>query len=375
MSLETGASIQESELGRPKIEDYKRKIEITGSPDEYPSVEISEVTKKIFPDFIDSIEKAGESEGPIIVAVVRCWNKDEKSISEMIDKVDDIKKSLPGLQGVILSINYDQDGEVDKKKPKIENMTENSLVGVIKQRETSVPILPLRINKYSWTSGLNVGVALMNEIAKEKNINTEKIRMLNMSFDVNVEKEEVEKMKRLADEQKYVFTVRKTSEDISPFKLNQNQLWEKFKTIMKEPMNSNLFELVYAMRNTFGLISLKDLVDFGGFNPLCNGQKRLLPGGKNFSIKGMEDSEFYMRLFLDAFKKGKIKTIREFKKSLNNQVFYNDPSWQRMGEVNRFKKISDETDALNKVASNLAESITDSGINRIPVEQQDFRIN
>lgn len=367
MPLETGISNQEFELNRPKIEDYKRKIEITDFPGEYPSIEISEATKKIFPDFIDSIEKASEDEKPIIVAVVRCWNKDEKSVAEMLDRVDDIKKSLPGLQGIILAINYDDDKN---------NMTENSLVEVSKQRETSVPILPLRINKYSWTSGLNVGVALTNEIAKEKNINTENIKMLNMSFDANIEKEEIEKMKRLSDEQKYVFTVRKTSEDKPPFELDQNKLWEKFKTIMKKPMNSNLFELVYAMRNTLSLVPLTDLVDFGGFNPLCNGQERPLePGGKTFSIKGMEDSEFYMRLFLDALKKGKTKTIREFKRSLDESVVYNDPSWQRIGEVDRFKKISNETDALNKIVNNLAGSINDSGVNKISVEQQDFRID
>ena len=122
--------------------------------------------------------------------MVRCWNKDEKSVSEMLDRVDEIKESLPGLRGVILAINYDQDKD---------NMTENSLIEVSKQRETSVPVLPLRIKGYSWTSGLNVGVSLMNEIAKEKQIDIETIRMLSMSFDVNIEKEEVEKMKRLSD--------------------------------------------------------------------------------------------------------------------------------------------------------------------------------
>jgi len=367
MPLETGVSNQEFELKQSNIEDYKKKIEITDFPGEYPSIEISDTTKRIFPDFINSIEKASGDEKPIIVAVVRCWNKDEKSVVEMLDRVDEIKESLPGLRGVILAINYDQDKD---------NMTENSLIEVRKQRETSVPILPLRINKYSWTSGLNVGVALMNEIAKEKNINKETIKMLNMSFDANIEKEEVEKMKRLSDEQKYVFTVRKTSEDKPPFELDQNKLWGKFKVMMREPMNSNLFELVYAMRNTLSLVPLTDLIDFGGFNPLCDGKERHLKSGtKTYSIKGMEDSEFYMRLFLDALKTGKTKIIKEFKKSLDEPVVYNDPSWQRIGEVDRFKKISNETDALNKIVNNLAQSITDSRVNKISVEQQDFRIN
>jgi len=367
MLLETGVSNQEFELKQPNIEDYKRKIEITDFPGEYPSIEISDATKRIFPDFINSVEEAGKNKEPIIFAVVRCWNKDEKSVAEMLDRVDDIKESLPGLRGVILAINYDQDKD---------NMTENSLMESNKQRKTSVPVLPLRIKGYSWTSGLNVGLSLMNEIAKEKQIDTKTIKMLSMSFDANIEKEEVEKMRRLSDEQKYVFTVRKTSEDKPPFELDQNKLWGKFKTMMREPMNSNLFELVYAMRNTLSLVPLTDLVEFGGFNPLCNGQERPLePGGKTFSIKGMEDSEFYMRLFLDALKKGKTKTIREFKKSLDDPVVYNDPSWQRIGEVDRFKKISNETDALNKIVNNLAQSINDSGVNKISVEQQDFRIN
>lgn len=373
MSLETGASNQEFELKQPNIEDYKKKIEITDFPGEYPSIEISDATKKIFPDFMDSIEKASEGEKPIIVAVVRCWNKDEKSVVEMLDRVDDIKKSLPGLQGVILAINYDQDKD---------NITENSLVEVNKQRKTSVPILPLRIKGYSWTSGLNVGVALTNEIAKEKNIKTENVRMLDMSFDVIIEQEEIEKMKRLSEKQKYLFTVRKTSDNKLPIKeedMSRDNLWGKFKTIMKTPMSSNLFELVYMMRNTFNLIPLDDLVDFGGFNPLCNGQDRPLdpdkPISKTFSIKGMEDSEFFMRLFLNAFKKTKTSVIREFVKSFDEPVFYNDPSWQTIGEVDRFRKISNETDALNKIVNNLAKSITDSGVNKIPVEQQDFRIN
>lgn len=47
----------------------------------------------------------------------------------------------------------------------------------------------------------------------------------------------------------------------------------------------------------------------------------------------------------------------------------------KIGEVDRFKKISNETDALNKIVNNLAQSINDSGVNKISVEQQDFRIN
>lgn len=367
MPLETGSSNQEFELKQSNIEDYKKKIEITDFPGEYPSIEISDATKRIFPDFINSVENAGKNKEPVIFAVVRCWNKDEKSVSEMLDRVDDIKESLPGLRGIILAINYDQDKD---------NITENSLIEINKKRKTNVPVLPLRIKGYSWTSGLNVGVALMNEIAKEKQIDTKTIKMLSISFDANIEKEEVEKMKRLSDEQKYVFTVRKTSEDKPPFELDQNKLWEKFKVMMREPMNSNLFELVYAMRNTLSLVPLTDLIDFGGFNPLCDGKERpLKSGNKTYSIKGMEDSEFYMRLFLDALKTGKTKTIKEFKKSLNEPVVYNDPSWQRIGEVDRFKKISNETDALNKIVNNLAQSINDSQINKISVEQQDFRIN
>lgn len=366
MSLEAEKLNQEFEVRSLGIDDYKKRIEITDAPNGYPTIEVSDATKKFFPDFVKSIEDAGENKEPIIFAVVRCWNKDEKSVSEMLDRVGEIKKSLPDLKGVILSINYDQDKD---------NMTENSLVEVSRQRELDVPVLPLRIKGYSWTSGLNVGVSLVNEIAKEKQIDLETIKMLGMSFDVNIEKEEVEKMEELSSKQRYVFTVRKTSEDTAPFELDQNKLWEKFKTMMREPMNSNLFELVYAMRNTLGLIPLNDLVDFGGFNPLCDGRERpLRSGNKTYSIKGMEDSEFYMRLFLDALKNKKIKIIREFKRSLGEPVVYNDPSWQRIGEVDRFKKISNETDALNKIVNNLAQSMGDSKINKISGEQQDFRI-
>lgn len=373
MYLESGVSKQELVTKYPSFDDYKNRIEITNPSIIYPSIEVSQTTRDVFPDFINSIEEAGKNNKPITFAVVRCWNKDENSVSEFLDRVNSLKDSMPSLRGVILSINHDQDRN---------DITENSLVLACRQKKPEVPILPLRIKGYSWTSGLNVGVALMKEIAEEKQIDTEAIKMLNMSFDVVLEKSEIDKMRSFSETQKYLFTVRKTSEDKPPFELTSKNLWYKFKTVLREPLNSNLFELVYAARNTFNLIPLIDLIDLGGFNPLCDGKERPLKNAKSgskpenptFSIKGMEDSEFFMRLFLNALKTGKIETIKLFKKSFENPVLYSDPSWQRIGEIDRFKKISNETDALNKIVNNLAQSINGSRAVRIPENLQDFKI-
>lgn len=369
MSEIKGIGQSEVEKKSLSFESVVDSMEIKSVESNHPTVEISDVGKKYFEPFreqVDSINK----DNPGIFAVIRCWNKNEESFLTLCDEIDLIKESVPSLKGVIIAINNQGDKD---------NVTERSLETVVEKKGLSVPIIPLKINKYTWTSGLNSGISFVNEIAKNDNVDIDNIRMLNMSFDASMEKDQLVRMNELLKEQKYVLTIRNTSESEAPFGKDKDEIWGKFKKLLRNPMQSNLFELVYAMRNTFNVLPMSDLVSLGGYNPLCDGTERKVINNdgsaiENVSVKGMEDSEFFMRLILKSINESKHSVLKEIKKATESPIAYNDPSWQRIGEIDRFKKISNETDALVKITSGIVHTSireTDMTIDR---QSQDFKI-
>ncbi|MDP4009975.1 MAG: hypothetical protein Q8P53_03240 [Candidatus Shapirobacteria bacterium] len=326
-------------------------------------VEVSEMGRQVFPGFIDAIKKSTENGGQAAVAVIRCWGKDTKLLGELAYRIQTIKNNFPALVGVVLAINHDQDKN---------DMTEANLELLSQQREFAVPILPVKIKGYTWTSGLNSGIALVNEIAIEKGIDRENIRMLNMSFDVEIEDVELQKMARLAGEQRYIFTVRKTGEGELPFKTDLIETRKKLKGLIKKPLQSQvqLLELVYAMRNTLNLIPLSKLIELGGYNPLCNGKEIKTVDGTRFSIMGMEDIEFFARAIQKDLQKGNFNVFKQLRIPMANPIVYTDPSWKRLKELSLIMKAGNERNALIQIFSDMAR--LDGNI--VPVESQDFRI-
>lgn len=333
-------------------------VEIQSDIVEKPRLHFSEYGTKSLDVFESNLDGSKESEGDAVVAVVRCWNKGEEDIQRFIERVNKIKANIPRLEGVVIVLNQEQETGITEQA--IEKLAANS----------SVPLLPISVEKFSWTAGLNSGVAVINETCLGKGISTDKVRVMNMSFDTDLEEAELEKTNQQMGRNDYIFTARKTSQHESPFEdhLDEEGIWEKFKEILRNPNGTELSELSYVMRNTYNVIKLSDIVEMGGFNPMCNGDSRKFspasPRPENFykhnandvkvSIKGMEDAEFFMRYILKALRHNELSTMKKFKQAFAEPVLYEDESWDKLSELKKIKKISNEMQALSLIISGLA---------------------
>ncbi len=361
----------EAEQEREKsYAELLRSIEIeSGAGGSKPHLALSEFGEQGMSSLdaaLSSAKEVKEDKEPMVVAIVRCWNKSATDLKEFIERVRKIKENIPGLQGVFLSVNQ----EGDKG-----GVTEKNLQELLAESpEAPVPIIPLSIENYTWTSGLNSATAVLNELCLRDGVGRDDVRVMNLSFDTDLDPEELKKTDQLIKERDYVFTARKTSTGESPFegggngKTQGEKIWEKFTEILRDPNSTDLSELAYSMRNTFNVIKLSDVVAMGGFNPMANGEARKFsPASPNpaffynydardvkVSIKGMEDAEFFMRLILNALKQGDISVLKEFRKSFDEPVLYEDKSWDKLGELKKIRKISNEMIALSLILSGMA---------------------
>lgn len=124
---------------------------------------------------------------------------------------------MPQIQGVIVSINAD--GEKERTTFKALESQANSF---------SVPIVPTGVNGYSWTAGLNAGIAITNEISLDAGIDTKNIHLFNMSFDVDFTQEELGKLNEAIEVQRYIVTARKFGDD------SQKGKYENTETVRKK---------------------------------------------------------------------------------------------------------------------------------------------
>lgn len=362
-------------FGRSRLENLLEKIEVEGEKETTPKI--------IFSDY--GLEGLGELsrdlEGPNqeqLVAVIRCWNKNTDQLKDLSSRIKKMKEHLPGLAGVFLIIN--NEGEKG-------NATEESLELAGGEASFGVPIVPFRVENYTWTAGLNSGVALLNEISKEKGLDENKIRVVNMSFDTDLTEDELDKLNKEIEAQRFVFTERETGDGKPPISERGGKLWEKFVALLRKPEEANLAEISYAMRNTFNVIKLSDVVEMGGFNPVCNGvhgsddrkSKKSILKSVDFPvpgedpreyIKGMEDAEFFMRLILKALQEGGVRTLKDIRESFDDPVVYEDRSWTRFQETERVNKIINDMISAGLIFQG---KVTDKYV--LPESEQDFRIS
>jgi|GEM_PF-4890996 SAM-dependent methyltransferase len=322
-----------------------------------PQLSASEYSREQFSILEKSFDGSLLEEGPSVVGVVRCWNKKEKDLAEFLERIERFKQGIPSLKGVLLIIN--KDGE------KSGSVTEESLKAALDQRSVSIPVVPLQVEGYSWTAGLNAGAAVLNEMCLERSISRKDLRVANFSFDTDLDEEGLKQCNANIQENTLVVTARKTSDGRSPFIAGHGggELWERFTTMLRSPKAAKLSELAYTMRNTFNVISLQDIISMGGFNPLCNGDtfssNRPEPflqmrRSEEVAIAGMEDIEFFMRFIFRALKKGDISALKELRTAMDTPVFYRDTSWEDLHELKKIDKIGNEMVALSLILSELS---------------------
>jgi hypothetical protein len=346
---------------RERVERIISSVELKNKlPDKKAYLSISDFGVKKFRALENQFDTE-KKEDLSIVAIVRCWNKSEIDLIEFLKRVQKFQESIPNLKGVFLSIN--NDGE-DK------GFTDSNLQKAIEAVPLDIPVVPIGVSNYTWTSGLNAPTAMLNEICLEKKIDFENVRVMNFSFGVDIPEEELEKIEKNIHENKYILTARRTSDGTNPFLNNETgkDLWKKFKEILRYPNEADLTELAYTMRNTLNIIPLKDIIRLGGFNPLCNGETRAFSTTHpnpfyshitnsretKITIRSMEDAEFFMRLILNALNSREFETIKNLRRAMDEPVFYDDKDWNKMHELKKIKKIGNEMTALSLIISGLA---------------------
>jgi len=207
-----------------------------------------------------------------------------------------------------------------------------------------VPVVPISLEKYSWTSGLNAGIALVNELCIAEEIIRDDVKILNLSFDAVINEENIARLaKRL--HKRFVASVRKEMPE---------DLLGTFEKLFLNPAGVMPGDYVHYFRNTLELYNLRDLLAQGGFNPACN------------ESGGMEDVEFFLRFLKHAERSGRTDILGEFVEALKDPVYYTDKRLVSMNAEKHAEKIAYETDSLARIFSNAYRTLEGK-----PVEEAD----
>ncbi len=297
---------------------------------------------------------------PAIFLVVRCWNKDRNAMEQFLQKVKRMKEHMPKLAGVFLSINKNTEGG------DINNQTEVAALDVTKNL-TDVPIVPLGIIGYTWTAGLNAPAAVAHMFAQEVQVDESNIVLLNQSFDIEMDDENLQKMSQRLAAGQLAPTVRiekgrlelkhlsQALGSLQELLLNQVPSEEVLSYIRRHP------EMLRLLRNTNAAHRLDDLVALGGFNPVTN------------SYGGMEDHEFLIRflLYLKQTDRARLRMVLDTLFSEDAYVTYQDLAWDGLLFGKKLKKLMREKNA-NSLIATLIASLKESSTYAVPLSERDF---
>ena len=375
---------------RENFNRIKEKIERPG--ENKPKVDIPDYGLKqleILNNSLDSLK--GESEEKGIYVIVRCWNKKIETIikkneagkelripglRDLAENLKRIKKEIPELKGVYLVDN--KEGEEEANGKTIENLQK------FLEEDKELPIVPVIVTNYTWTSGLNGPIAIQEQLMKEKEIDPKKVMMLFYSFDVAVPDEELKKLKDSIDKgNRFFLTFRLDPGGVHPLakgtrfdtkEPTYKDLLDRYKTLTKAPYEADIDDLVSTNRNTFNLIYSDFLFDYGGFNPLCNDNQFKIVEPRNgnslgaekekarfYKIPGMEDIDLFTRILKNAEryyknKEGDVQKKAEgleillaFRRALRVPIKYRDKSWENRNLRDIIRKIAAEGGAYIKI--------------------------
>lgn len=328
-----------SETYRGEFEQKKVNVEnfleaITYEHEGAPNLEVSNFSEKELQRLFSAIKENKNS----IVAVIRCWNKTTEQLSEVFERLKDLQKSIPQLRGAFISINDDNDKDHQTSK-NVEELSVNE----------DLPIVPLKVKGYTWTSGLNGPVALLNQFCEQEGIDSNKQQVFNLSFDSIFSEEEAKKIAEKIRNGEPVISMRSEGESLDEKSARKTS--EVIKRLIKKgvDVDGGVDEVVqdnesvaFMARNTGMVWSLHDLARLGGFNKERN------------KAGGMEDHEFGVRLLLDALQTKQFGKAKKLLKAMKeNPIIYTDLAWQKIDEAGRKKKISNELVAIVQIVSDL----------------------
>lgn len=290
-----------------------------------------------------------------IVGAVRCWNKSSSDLEALLSRIAAMKRVLPELRGIFVVINADQDEE---------HMTRKGLLELVHTQGRDFSVIPLDIEKYSWTAGLNGPAALLARGLTEEGGAIKSTDIFNFSFGVEFDRASFVDLARRYRDNTYVATIR----------LNRGRkpavTRDDVMGIIKNPpvagVSGNISrifanpDIMAVARNTATIMPLEEIIALGGYDSARN------------ATGGMEDHDFLMRLLLDALRLGKMGKISAISRALEEPVYYTDHDWDALPDERRAAKLEDEQKALRSVAESL---LSRSGTENwsTPLERQDFK--
>lgn len=375
-SSETRRSKLEEETAGVELDIHKILEKINRSEKGSPHLEVGDRAV----EQLSELAERCRGDRKKIIAIIRCWDKSEDDLKEVVSRLEKMKLFLPELEGAIFAVDGDHD---------LRQKTEANLEAVIKREKPSVAAVPVRINNYSWTAGFNGPAALLSETAKDQKIPEENIFIFPLSFDVEFSDDELRELAQRFKKTGLVTTAKQTSGEIldEEKKIDLSLLATDLvshpeKLIGKNSgRKENFNKLVTLARNTATIVPLSEITRMGGYDNSTN------------EIGGMEDHDLYVRILIEALREGKIleetgdlpneekkkimmarEKARILLESLRHPVVYSDLAWNKLKVGAKKEKIKREMSALRTITERitaLAEN-NDPDKYKTPEKNRDF---
>ena len=349
------------------------------------------------------------SHGKSAVAIIRAGGKDMASLEAFLQRQQEHEAQMPILSGILLMINPAWDDKDDQRGKRI---TERCLEAMYERRNPNMPqmpIVPMRVEGgWDFTVPLNGGIAVIEALSRQRGIDSGRMMVAPMSFDVKFPTGEARRFNDAMALQDHVLTARLLPDGSCAFPHGKIEIETHFHKMLSNPgaiHNGHLdlknakqevifdaFKQLSLGRNTAQALGLKHLVDRGsgnqrgrgGFNRLCNGEQHrfVLDGLQQQSrdllihvtrgrILGMEDRDFWSYL--------RDYHIGAFRKAMGNVVNYHDLSMTSEAAYSA-QKAEREIPSVFLVADGAAKRFEHEGSvlafadGRIPQALREFRM-
>lgn len=324
------------------------KVVSRSDTEQSPSIHIPTSEENVVSNLADRLNTPNANDAKALIAVVRCWNKSTDDIASLQRKLMRFQAACPMLKGALVCIHAENDTD-DITLNAVQNLTQR----------TELPIVPIQVRHYTWTAGLNAGIAVLDHL-HDSSMDT---GVWNMSFDVEMNEENLHELHEALLDREYVCTIRNNPDGRLPrsYRLMES-IADGLAEIIAHPTQDNVKTLVHAMRNTCTVIPLRDIVMLGGFNPICDGLTHEISKLPNelwpvhderihdhFQVLGMEDIEFLLRMLHHKHKLSDNALHRAFTSMTETLIRYDDRAWNNKNIDEIHHKLLNETEAVRKI--------------------------
>lgn len=333
----------ENAIQQRKVEEYISSIE-TGKKGG-PKLDIDNRGKGqigvLVQNFV-SIERSA-------VPVIRLWNKKQDDIKEVLKQLKSLNEAGVPIAGAVFAINKsNSEGEIQDTMD-----TRSVIYDVLDGGGPIFPVVPVNIEGYTWTAGLNGPAALIIKALKESGVDLDRVYQLNISADVVFQDDAAKKLGAVVSKGELALMARqdRVIKGDEEAKEMVTQAIEK----LHDRTDNDPTRIVSLLRNTGLAVPLNIVEKLQGWDTRCN------------EWGGMEDVDFAVRALRGLLADKEIGKVKKLLKG--TPILYSDRSWDSMPAEGAKAKITREKEALDTISQMLRDEN-----NRIttPREHQDF---